>query len=344
MSKPPERIYVAGHRGMVGSALVRALRQRNERNDRQDYQLVLRSHDELDLLDADQVADFFSSEAITTVYLAAARVGGIQANNLQPAQFIRENLLIEANVIHQAWRHRVNKLLFLGSSCIYPRLAPQPIPESALLDGPLEQTNEPYAVAKIAGIKLCESYNRQYGTDFRSLMPTNLYGPGDNFDLESSHVLPALLRKIHDAHHTNADEVIIWGSGTPMREFLHVDDLASACLRIMHIDRDQLATLTTPQCSHINVGSGEEISIADLAQLIASIIGYEGRLFFDRSKPDGTPRKLLDSSKINTLGWKASISLREGILRTYRHFLAATAATHAELVYRGPTEPPRVRF
>lgn len=344
MSKTPERIYVAGHRGMVGSALVRILRERNEHNDRHNCQLVLRSHDELDLLDADQVADFFSSEAITTVYLAAARVGGIQANNQQPAQFIRENLLIEANVIHQAWRHRVNKLLFLGSSCIYPRMAPQPIPESALLEGPLEQTNEPYAVAKIAGIKLCESYNRQYGTDFRSLMPTNLYGPGDNFDLESSHVLPALLRKIHDAHHTNADEVIIWGSGTPMREFLHVDDLASACLRIMQTDRDQLTALTTPQCSHINVGSGEEISITDLAQLIANIIGYEGRLFFDRSKPDGTPRKLLDSSKINALGWKASISLREGILRTYRHFLAATAATHAELVYRGPSEPPRVRF
>jgi GDP-L-fucose synthase len=343
MSKPSERIYVAGHRGMVGSALVRALRQRNDRNDRNDYQLVLRSHDELDLLDADQVADFFSSEAITTVYLAAAKVGGIQANNLQPAQFIRENLLIEANVIHQAWRHRVNKLLFLGSSCIYPRLAPQPIPESALLDGPLEQTNEPYAVAKIAGIKLCESYNRQYGTDFRSLMPTNLYGPGDNFDLENSHVLPALLRKIHDAHHTNADEVVIWGSGTPMREFLHVDDLASACLRIMQIDRDQLGTLISPQCSHINVGSGEEISIADLAQLIASIVGYEGQLIFDRSKPDGTPRKLLDSSKIHALGWKAGITLREGILRTYRHFLAATAATHAELVYRGPSEPPRVR-
>ncbi|MCE2872121.1 MAG: GDP-L-fucose synthase, partial [Oxalobacteraceae bacterium] len=302
----------------MGSALVRALRERNDRNERHDYQLILRSHDELDLLDADHVADFFSSEAITTVYLAAARVGGIQANNLQPAQFIRENLLIEANVIHQAWRHRVNKLLFLGSSCIYPRLAPQPIPESALLDGPLEQTNEPYAIAKIAGVKLCESYNRQYGTDFRSLMPTNLYGPGDNFDLESSHVLPALLRKIHDAHHTNADEVVIWGSGTPMREFLHVDDLASACLRIMQIDRDQLSALTTPQCSHINVGSGEEISIADLAQLIANIIGYEGRLFFDRSKPDGTPRKFLDSGKINALGWKPNISLREGILRTYR--------------------------
>lgn len=338
MSKSLERIYVAGHRGMVGSALVRALR------DRSDCQLVLRSHDEVDLLDADQVADFFASETITTVYLAAAKVGGIQANNRQPAEFIRENLLIEANVIHQAWAHRIPRLLFLGSSCIYPRLAPQPISENALLNGPLEQTNEPYAVAKIAGIKLCESYNRQYGTDFRSFMPTNLYGPGDNFDLESSHVLPALLRKIHDAHHSNADEVVIWGSGTPMREFLHVDDLASACIRLMQLDRDQLATFITPQCSHINVGSGEEISIADLAQLIASVIGYEGRLFFDRSKPDGTPRKLLDSSKINALGWSAAIPLREGILRTYRHFLAATAATHAELVYRGPKEPPRVRL
>ena len=338
MSNSIERIFVAGHRGMVGSALVRALR------DRSDCQLVLRSHDELDLLDAEQVAEFFANEQINTVYLAAAKAGGIHANNTQPAEFIRENLQIEANVIHQAWNHRVQKLLFLGSSCIYPRLATQPIRESALLDGPLEPTNEPYAVAKIAGIKLCESYNRQYGTDFRSLMPTNLYGPGDNFHPESSHVLPALLRKIHDAYHSNADEVLIWGSGTPLREFLHVDDLALACLRLMQHEREQLNTLITPQCSHINVGSCEEISIANLAQLIADIIGYEGQLTFDRSKPDGTPRKLLDSSKMNQLGWTANIPLREGILRTYRHFLSATAASHAELVYRGPTEQPRMRF
>ncbi len=326
---------------MVGSAIVRHLRPLAASK---KLQLVLRSHDELDLIDTTQVEEFFASHAIDTVYLAAARVGGIQANHLQPAEFIRQNLMIETNVIHQAWRYRVQKLLFLGSSCIYPRLAPQPITESSLLDGPLEPTNEPYAIAKIAGIKLCESYNRQYGTDFRSLMPTNLYGPGDNFHLESSHVLPALLRKIHEAHQSNAREVVIWGSGTPLREFLHVDDLAAACVHLMQLDRDTLQSLVSPQCSHLNAGSGEEISIADLARLIASIVGFQGKLRFDTSKPDGTPRKLLDSGKLRSLGWAPAIRLREGILRTYRHFLAASAAARAEQAYRGLAEQPGLRY
>ncbi len=336
-----ERVFVAGHRGMVGSAIVRMLRPLASG---QKLQLVLRSHDELDLIDAAQVEEFFAGHAIDTVYLAAARVGGIQANHLQPAEFIRQNLMIETNVIHQAWRYRVQKLLFLGSSCIYPRLAAQPIVESALLDGALEPTNEPYAVAKIAGIKLCESYNRQYGCDYRSLMPTNLYGPGDSFNLESSHVLPALLRKIHEAHQTSAPEVVVWGSGRPLREFLHVDDLAAACLHLMQLDRGLLHPLLSPQCSHLNVGSGEEISIADLAQLIAGIVGFQGKLRFDTSKPDGTPRKLLDSGKLRSLGWAPAVSLREGILRTYRHFLAASAAAHAEQAYRGLAEQPGLRY
>ena len=340
MNKSARRVFIAGHRGMVGSALVRALRARAGGG---DLQLVLRSHQELDLLDAAQVDAFFAGQAIDIVYLAAARVGGIQANHSYPAEFIWQNLMIEANVIHHAWRHQVKQLLFLGSSCIYPRLAPQPIPERALLDGLLEPTNEPYAIAKIAGIKLCESYNRQYGTDYRSLMPTNLYGPGDNFHLQNSHVLPALLRKIHEAHQSNADEVVVWGSGRPLREFLHVDDLASACIHLMQQSREQMQALAAPQCSHLNVGSGEEISIAALASLIAEIVGYEGRLRFDHSKPDGTPRKLLDSTRLRSLGWAPAISLRDGIARTYRHFLAARAAGHAELAYRGLGERPGLR-
>lgn len=336
MNDAIERVFVAGHRGMVGSALVRALRaSADKRQTPAQTALVLRTHQELDLLDSVQVDTFFAGHAIDTVYLAAARVGGIQANHAYPAEFIWQNLMIEANVIHQAWRHQVKRLLFLGSSCIYPRLAPQPMPEQALLGGPLEPTNEPYAIAKIAGIKLCESYNRQYGTDFRSLMPTNLYGPGDNFDLENSHVLPALLRKIHDAHQTNANEVVIWGSGQPLREFLHVDDLASACVHLMQQSSERLQALTAPQCSHLNVGSGEEISITDLARLIASVVGYQGQLRFDASKPDGTPRKLLDSTRMRSLGWAPAIRLRDGIARTYRHFLAARAASHAGQAYRG---------
>jgi GDP-L-fucose synthase len=338
MSKPlKERIFVAGHRGMVGSAIVRALRERG------DCDLLLRSHDELDLCDSAQVDDFFAGNAIDSVYLAAARVGGIHANNTYPAEFIRQNLQIETNVIHAAWKYRINKLLFLGSSCIYPRMAPQPMKEEVLLGGPLEPTNEPYAIAKIAGIKLCESYNRQFGTDFRSIMPTNLYGPGDNFHREDSHVLPALIRRFHDAQLSGAPEVTIWGSGQPLREFLYVDDMAAACLHLMAQPRERLDALVSPQCSHINAGSGEEIRIASLALLVAEVIGYDGHVRFDRSRPDGTPRKLLDSTRLRSLGWEPRIDLIEGVRRTVRHFLAAQCADFADLAYRGSAERPRLR-
>ena len=334
---PAERIFVAGHRGMVGSALVRALHARG------GCQLILRSHQELDLTDAQQVQRFFADNAIDTVYLAAARVGGIHANNHFPAEFITQNLQIELNVIHQAWQHGVQRLLFLGSSCIYPRLAAQPMQEDALLRGPLEPSNEPYAVAKIAGIKLCESYNRQYGTDYRSIMPTNLYGPGDNYHAENSHVMPALIRRLHQARITAAAEVQIWGSGTPLREFLFVDDMASACLHLMQLPADDYTRLTSPQSSHVNAGSGEEISIALLARLVACIVGFEGKLEFDVSKPDGTPRKLLDSSKLRSTGWQPRVDLREGIQRTVQDFLAAQSAAvatdpdHAGSAYRSQT-------
>ncbi len=321
MSKPSvERIFVAGHRGMVGSALVRALRERS------DCQLILRSRDELDLTDAAQVDGFFAENEIDTVYLAAARVGGIHANNSYPAEFIRINLQIETNVIHHAWRHQVKRLLFLGSSCIYPRNAPQPMREEYLLSGALEPTNEPYAVAKIAGIKLCESYNRQYGTDFRSIMPTNLYGPGDNFHAQDSHVLPALIRRFHEAQQTNQPEVQVWGSGEALREFLYVDDMAQACLWLMDQPREVLDQLISPHCSHINAGSGEEIRIASLAMQVAEVMGYEGHIVFDRSKPDGTPRKLLDSTRLRSLGWKPLIGLQEGLQQTAEDFLAGQAA------------------
>jgi GDP-L-fucose synthase len=301
------RIYVAGHTGLVGSAIVRALEKRGCSN------LILRTSKELDLRDQSAVAAFFKAEQIDYIFLAAARAGGIVANNSYPAQFIYDNLMIEANVIHHAYLHGVKKLLFLGSTCIYPKLAPQPIKEEYLLTGELESTNEPYAIAKIAGIKLCQSYNREYGTHFISAMPTNLYGPNDNFDPETSHVLPALLRRFHEAKHNNAPQVIVWGSGAPMREFIHVDDVAEACLFLMQHYNDS---------SIVNIGTGEELTIKELAILIKETVGYHGEIVFDSGKPDGTPRKLADVSKINALGWRHKIGLVEGIASTYQWYLA----------------------
>ncbi len=332
-----ERIFVAGHRGMVGSALVRALRERGE------CQLVLRSHEELDLCDSAQVDQFFANNAIDSVYLAAARVGGIHANHRYPAEFIQQNLMIAANVIHGAWKYRVEQLLYLGSSCIYPRAAPQPMREEYLMGGPLEPTNEPYAVAKIAGIKMCESYNRQFGTDFRCIMPTNLYGPGDNFHREDSHVVPGLIRRFHDALMADAREVAIWGSGQALREFLHVDDLAAACVLVMQQPRSAITALVTPQCTHLNCGSGEEVRIGTLAMMVAETVGYAGHLAFDASRPDGAPRKLIDSTRLRSLGWVPRISLRDGLQRTVQHFLAAHSADQANLAYRGKAERPRLR-
>ncbi len=308
-------IYVAGHRGMVGSAIVRALECAGH------TQLLTRSHAELDLTDQAAVEAFFAEQRPTQVYLAAAKVGGIHANDTYPAEFLYQNLLIEANIIHAAWRHGVERLLFLGSSCIYPRLAPQPMAEDALLTGALEPTNEPYAIAKIAGIKLCESYNRQYGTDFRSVMPTNLYGPGDNFDLANSHVLPALIRKFHAAKTEGAPTVTVWGSGTPRREFLHVDDMATACLHVMGLDATTWRAQTDPRCSHLNVGTGVDVTIAELAALVAEVVGFTGEMVFDTSKPDGTPRKLLDVARLHQLGWEARIGLADGVRQTYAWFL-----------------------
>ena len=314
------RIYVAGHRGLVGSAIVRALRARGHTN------IVTRTHDELELTDQDAVRAFFRAERIDQVYLAAARVGGIHANNTYPAEFIYDNLMVQANVVHEAWRAGVGRLLFLGSSCIYPRLAQQPIREDALLNGSLEPTNEPYAVAKIAGIKLCESYNRQYGTDFRSVMPTNLYGPGDNYHPQNSHVIPALVRRFHEAMADGAGEVVIWGSGKPMREFLYVDDMAAASVHVMDLPRESYVAATDPMHSHLNVGSGKEVSIHELSHLVSEVVGFEGRIVFDFTKPDGTPRKLLDVSKLRALGWSASTPLREGLQRAYAAFLAVQVA------------------
>jgi GDP-L-fucose synthase len=308
------RIYVAGHNGLVGSAIVRALRAQGHTN------IVTRSHAELELTDQAQVRDFFRNERIDQVYLAAAKVGGIHANNTYPADFIYDNMMVQANVVHEARANGVEKLLFLGSSCIYPRMAPQPIKEEYLMSGMLEPTNEPYAMAKIAGIKLCESYNRQYGTDYRSVMPTNLYGPGDNYHPENSHVIPALIRRFHEARLTNAPEVVIWGSGKPMREFLYVDDMAAACVHVMNLDHATYAANTDPMHSHINVGTGEDVTIAELARLVGETVGYRGRIGFDTSKPDGTPRKLLDVSKLKNLGWQASTPLPEGLRRAYEAF------------------------
>ncbi|WP_375257998.1 GDP-L-fucose synthase family protein [Citreimonas sp.] len=313
------RIYVAGHRGMVGGAILRALEARREAGE--DLTLLTRTHAELDLIDRAQVRAFFADERPDLVILAAAKVGGIMANNTYPAEFIHDNLMIQANVIHEAWSAGVTKLLQLGSSCIYPRMAPQPMAEDALLTGMLEPTNEPYAIAKIAGIKLCESYNRQYGVDYRSVMPTNLYGPGDNFHPENSHVLPALIRRFTEARETGQDSVTIWGTGSPRREFLHVDDMAQASLFVLDLDAQTYARETQPMLSHINVGTGTDVSILELAQMVARVTGYEGRIETDPSKPDGTPRKLMDVSRLDRLGWRASIDLEEGIEGTYRWFL-----------------------
>ena len=310
-----QRIFVAGHRGMVGAAIVRQLSQRD------NVELVLRTRDQLNLLDASAVQAFFATERIDQVYLAAAKVGGIVANNTYPADFIYENMMIESNIIHAAHLHNVNKLLFLGSSCIYPKQATQPIAESELLQGQLEPTNEPYAIAKIAGIKLCESYNRQYGRDYRSVMPTNLYGPHDNFHPSNSHVIPALLRRFHDAREHNTPDVAVWGSGTPMREFLHVDDMAAASIHVMELDQEVLQEYTQPMLSHINVGTGVDCTIRELAQTIAQVVGYKGRVVFDASKPDGTPRKLLDVTRLHQLGWYHEISLEAGLASTWQWFL-----------------------
>ncbi len=311
-----EKIYVAGHRGMVGSAIVRALLAQGIAR----IQIITRNHVELDLCNQQAVQDFFAQVKPTQVYLAAAKVGGIHANNTFPADFIYQNLMVQANVIHAAHTHGVQKLLFLGSSCIYPRLAPQPMREDALLTGPLEPTNEPYAIAKIAGIKLCESYNRQFGRDYRSVMPTNLYGPGDNYHPENSHVIPALIRRFHDAKLAGASEIAIWGTGTPRREFLYVDDMAAASVFVMQLPVATYQAHTLPMQSHINVGCGQDVTIAALAQTVGKAVGYEGRITFDITKPDGAPRKWMDTSRLNGLGWQARVGLEEGLAWAYEDF------------------------
>jgi len=308
-------IFVAGHRGMVGSAIIRRLQALGYSS------IVTATHAELDLTSQAAVRAFFAGRRIDRVVLAAAKVGGIHANNTYPAEFIYENLMIEANVVHAAHEAGVQRLLFLGSSCIYPRDAVQPMREDALLTGTLESTNEPYAIAKIAGIKLCESYNRQYGRDYRSVMPTNLYGPHDNFHPDNSHVIPALLRRFHEAAQASLPEVVIWGSGTPMREFLHVDDMAAASLYVMELDDASYRAHTQPMLSHVNVGTGVDCTIRELAETLARVTGYRGRLVFDSSKPDGTPRKLMDVSRLKALGWQASISLEDGLRDAYRWFV-----------------------
>ena len=314
------RVFVAGHRGMVGSAILRCLAAKGHKN------IVTRTHAELDLTQQQAVREFFASEKIDQVYLAAAKVGGIHANNTYPAEFIYQNLMMEANVIHEAWSAGVQKLLFLGSSCIYPRLAAQPMAENALLTGPLEPTNEPYAIAKIAGIKLCESYNRQYGeshgTDYRSVMPTNLYGPGDNYHAENSHVIPALIRRFHEAKVSHAPSVTIWGTGTPLREFLYVDDMAAASVHVMNLDKTTYDAHTQPMHSHINVGFGSDVTISQLARSVAQVVGYAGDITFDASKPDGTPRKLMNSARLNNLGWRAKVGLEAGLALAYADFLS----------------------
>ena len=308
------KIFIAGHNGMVGSAIYRILSKNS------NVDIIARSRDELDLLNQLEVANFMSKERPDCVVLAAAKVGGIYANNTYPADFIYENILIQANLIHQSFINKVSKLLFLGSSCIYPVNAIQPMNENSLLTGSLEPTNEPYAIAKISGIKLCESYNRQYGTDFRSVMPTNLYIPGDNYHEENSHVVPALIRRFHEAAVTKSDVVEIWGTGKPLREFLHVDDLAEAALHVMNLEQKQYTENTEPMCSHINIGSGEEISIASLAKKIAKITNFQGSIEFDLSKPDGSPRKLMSSSRLSNLGWKPKINIDDGLSNAYQEY------------------------
>lgn len=318
------KVFVAGHRGMVGAAIT------NQLQHMQGIELLTRTRAELDLCNQQQVYTFLAAEKPAQIYIAAARVGGIHANNTYPAEFIYENLQIESNLIHGAHQAGIQRLLFLGSSCIYPQLAPQPIPEEALLTGPLEPTNEPYAIAKIAGIKLCESYNRQHDRDYRSVMPTNLYGPQDNFHPDNSHVIPALMRRLYEAAQTGQPEVMIWGSGTPRREFLHVDDMAAACIHVMNLAREDYKKHTQPRLSHLNVGTGVDCAIRELAELLASITGFTGRLVFDTSKPDGPPRKLVDVARLTALGWRATIPLEQGLRHTYQWFLA-----NKEAVLRG---------
>ncbi len=309
------KIYVAGHRGLVGSAIMRQLAAMGCSN------VLTRTHSELDLVDQAQVKAFFEQEKPEYVFLAAAKVGGIHANNTYPAEFIYQNMMIEANIIDAAYRNGVEKLLFLGSSCIYPRAVEQPMCEDALLTDVLEPTNEPYALAKIAGIKLCESYNRQYGTDYRSVMPTNLYGEGDNFHPENSHVIPAVMRRFHEAKERGDAEVMVWGSGKPMREFLHVDDMASACLYVIQLDKEIYEANTDPMLSHINVGTGIDCTIREMAETVKKVVGFEGELVFDTSKSDGAMRKLMDVSRLKAMGWQASIGFEDGLADTYRWYL-----------------------
>jgi GDP-L-fucose synthase len=321
MANTQPTIYVAGHRGMVGSAIVRQLAALGHAPE----SIITRTHAELDLTNQAAVRTFFAAEKPSQVYLAAAKVGGIHANNTYPADFIYQNLMVQANVIEAAFQNGVQKLLFLGSSCIYPRQAPQPMAENALLTGPLEPTNEPYAIAKIAGIKLCESYNRQcgasHGVDYRSVMPTNLYGPGDNYHPENSHVIPALIRRFHEAKASQALKVTIWGTGTPCREFLYVDDMAGASVHVMNLPKATYDQHTSPMQSHINVGFGSDITITELARIVGQVVGYQGEIDFDATKPDGAPRKLMDSNRINALGWQAQVKLEDGLALAYTDFL-----------------------
>lgn len=315
MSSLNSKIYIAGHNGMVGKAIVRTLKNKGFCN------LITRLHSDLDLTCQEAVRSFFEAERPEQVYLAAARVGGIYANNTYPAEFIYQNLMIEANVVHAAWEFGVKKLLFIGSSCIYPKFASQPMNEESLLTGVLEPTNEPYAIAKIAGIKLCESYSRQYGVDFRSVMPTNLYGPGDNYHPLNSHVIPGLIQKFHQAKQKNSTQVEVWGTGKPRREFLYVDDMAEASVYIMNVEKNKFEKLTSPNQNHINIGFGEDVTISELASLIAQTIDYKGKIYFNANKPDGTPRKLLDCARINSFGWQPKVDLKTGLKQAYKDFL-----------------------